>query len=86
MAEPVFRKVPVEIRDSLGSTIEGILHLPKVGYHSRLSDFLNDETKSFIAVQSAIIYEGEEIKNYRALIINKSSIVRIIEREEKISD
>ncbi|RLD17668.1 MAG: hypothetical protein DRI36_03195 [Caldiserica bacterium] len=87
MPEPAFRKIPVELLNNTGETIEGVIHLPKMGYHSRLSDFLNDETKKFVAIQNAIVYlPNGEVKHYRTLIVNKFSIVRIVEREERITE
>ncbi|HLD30487.1 MAG TPA: hypothetical protein VJC03_09095 [bacterium] len=82
--EPVFRKIAVEIHDVSGTVLEGIISLPKGGYHSRLSDYLNDPQRNFVVLTSVII-QGEPVRTYRSLIINRSTILYIIEREEKLT-
>ncbi|MCD6413981.1 MAG: hypothetical protein J7L54_07545 [Elusimicrobia bacterium] len=84
MADGVFRKVPVEIKDITGRLIEGVINLPTTGYKTRLSDYVNDTSKHFIALTNAIISnEGVVEKKYKSIIISKSAIVHIVELEEK---
>ncbi len=84
MADGVFRKVPVEIKDITGRLIEGVINLPTTGYKTRLSDYVNDTSKNFIALTNAIVSkEGVVEKKYKSIIISKSAIVHIVEIEEK---
>jgi len=81
--EAVFKKVPVEIQDITGRTIEGVINLPSSGYKTRLSDFVNDPSKLFIVLRDAIVTKNGVVeKEYKSIIISKSAIVHIIEIEE----
>ncbi len=84
MAEGVFKKVPVEIEISGGRIVEGVINLPTAGYKTRLSDFVNDASKSFIPLANAIISkDGRLEKKYHSIIISKSAILHIVELEQK---
>ncbi|MFH1352250.1 MAG: hypothetical protein ABIH68_01590 [bacterium] len=70
MADGVFKKVPVEIKDVTGRLIEGIANLPVSGCKKRLSDFINDPEKTFIPLTNAIVYGrgqgfSRPVPNYR---------------------
>ncbi|MCD6311917.1 MAG: hypothetical protein J7M11_05610 [Elusimicrobia bacterium] len=84
MADGVFKKVPVEIEIIGGRIVEGVINLPTAGYKTRLSDFVNDTSKSFIPLANTIISkDGRLEKKYHSIIINKSAIIHIVELEQK---
>ncbi|MEA2082517.1 MAG: hypothetical protein U9O97_07250 [Elusimicrobiota bacterium] len=84
MAEGVFKKVPVEIEIISGKIVEGVINLPTAGYKTRLSDFINDNAKSFIPLANAIISkDGMLEKKYHSIIIRKSAIIHLVELEQK---
>ncbi|MBA3053098.1 hypothetical protein KKF70_05935 [bacterium] len=84
MADGVFRKIPVEIEILGGRIVEGVINLPTAGYKTRLSDFINDATKSFIPMANAIISKNGQLeKKYHSIIISKSAIIHIVELEQK---
>jgi len=84
MADGVFKKIHVEVEIIGGRIVEGIINLPTAGYKTRLSDYINDTTKSFIPMANAIISKNGRLeKKYRSVIINKSAIIHIVELEQK---
>ena len=83
MPEGVFRKIPVEIKDITGRIIEGIISLPGAGYKTRLSDFVNDPDKHFIALTNAVVSkDGQVEKKYKSIIVSIPAIVHIVELEQ----
>ncbi|MFH1958112.1 MAG: hypothetical protein ABIJ15_06515 [bacterium] len=84
MADGIFKKVPVEIKDVTGRLIEGIVNLPVSGYKKRLSDFINDPENTFIPLTNAVVSrDGVVEKKYKSIIISKTAVIHIVELEQK---
>ena len=87
MPEGVFKKIPIEVKDVTGRKIEGVINLPGTGYKTRLSDFLNDNTKDFVALTNAVVSKNGQVeKKYKSIIISKAAVIHIVELEQTEED
>jgi hypothetical protein len=85
---------PMEHRDQriLAETdrhrITGILHLPRDGYRSRLTDYLNASERAFLALTDVEIssLDGSRVQRRPFLALALSHVVLVMPAEEDASE